>query len=87
MTSSRRELLYLVGASLASGAARSFVGTAQAQVPSEAKSPPITIVRKGINQEIEVINIDLFEAQAKAMLPDGADVLIANGNGTTMDRS
>ena len=47
----------------------------------EAATDPLQITRKGINKDLEVINIDLLEAQAKAALPEGVYVFIANGNG------
>jgi len=81
MDSSRREMMRFVGAGVASMAALSVVGSAQAQVTAEANSPSVTIIRKGINKEIEVFNIDILEAQAKAVLPEGSYVFIADGNG------
>jgi L-lactate oxidase len=79
--SSRREVFQLAGAGLASAAALSVAETAPAQVAEEVDSLPVTIVRKGINKEIEVFNVDLLEAAAKKVLPEGVFVFIANGNG------
>ncbi len=81
MISTRREMMTLAGAGAASAAALSVVRSARAQAPEEADSPSVTIVRKGINKEIEVFNVDILEAQAKAVLPEGSYVFIANGNG------
>ena len=81
MISTRREMMALAGAGAASAAALSVMRSARAQAPEEADSPSVTIVRKGINKEIEVFNVDILEAQAKAVLPEASYVFIANGNG------
>ena len=52
MTTSRREMLQLARAGMASAAALSFVGFARAQVAEEAESPPLEIVRKGIDKHL-----------------------------------
>ena len=46
-------------------AALSVTGAARAQVKEEVENASVTIVRKGIDKEIEVINVDLLEEQAK----------------------
>ena len=82
MLASRRQLLCQAGAGLASAALLLLTSwSALAQVKEEAENEPVTIVRKGIDKEIEVINIDLLEAEAKARLPQGVYVFIANGAG------
>ena len=53
----------------------------RAQLQEEANSPSVTILRKGINKELDIVNIDLLEAAAKQALPEGVFVFIANGNG------
>jgi lactate oxidase len=50
-------------------------------VREEAENEPLTIVRKGINKELEVINVDLLEVEAKTRLPEGVYVFIAHGAG------
>jgi hypothetical protein len=81
MISSRREMFRLTGAGLVSAAALSVIGAARAQVREEAENEPLTIVRKGINKELEVINVDLLEVEAKTRLPEGVYVFIAHGAG------
>ena len=81
MASSRRDILKRGAGVAATAAGWSFFGTAHAQVKEEAGTDPLQITRKGINKDLEVINIDLLEAQAKAALPEGVYVFIANGNG------
>jgi lactate oxidase len=81
MMSSRRELLNFAGAGAAAAAAWSIVGSAQAQVVEEAGTDPLQIIRKGINKDLDVINIDLLEEQAKASLSEGVYVFISHGNG------
>lgn len=80
MNPSRRERLQFASAGLAT-AALSASGLVRAQVKEEAGNEPVTLVRKGIDKEIEVINIDLLEEQAKRMLSSGVYVFIANGSG------
>lgn len=81
MASSRRELLTRTGAGLAAVAGWSFIGTAHAQVKEEAGSDPLQITRKGINKDLQIINVDLLEEEAKAALPEGVYVFISHGNG------
>lgn len=38
-------------------------------------------MRKGIDKELEVINVDLLEADARRRLPEGVYVFIAHGSG------
>lgn len=80
MNRSRRDILRTAGAGLAV-AAFNATGFLHAQQTAEANSPSVTLVRKGINKEIKVINIDLLEAQAKTVLPEASYVFISNGNG------
>ena len=80
MNRSRRDILRTAGAGLAV-AALNATGFLHAQQTAEANSPSVTLVRKGINKEIKVINIDLLEAQAKTVLPEASYVFISNGNG------
>lgn len=82
MTSSRRHLFRVAGAgAAATAAAWSLVGSAHAQVAEEAGTSPLQITRKGINKDLQVINVDLLEEQAKAALPEGVYVFISHGNG------
>jgi lactate oxidase len=73
-------MLQLAGPGLAI-AALSVTRFARAQVQEEAENEPVTIVRKGIDKAIEVINVDLLEAQAKRVVPEGVYVFIAHGAG------
>jgi hypothetical protein len=47
----------------------------------EAGTDPLTITRKGINKDLEVISVNILEDQAKAVLSKGVYVFIAHGNG------
>jgi lactate oxidase len=58
---------------------------ARAQVREEAENEPVTIVRKGIDKQIEVISVDLLEAEAKTRLPQDVYVFIAHGAGEQWD--
>ena len=80
MSTSRRSLLKLAGAGVAS-AALSAAGFVWAQVKEEAENEPVTIVRKGIDKQIEVINVDLLEAEARRRLSEVVYVSIAHGAG------
>jgi L-lactate oxidase len=80
MNASRRDMLQLAGAGL-TAAALSMTGVARAQVQEEADNEPVTIVRKGIDKALEVINVDLLEAEAKTRLSEGVYVFIAHGAG------
>jgi L-lactate oxidase len=81
MTSSRRDMLRLVGVGSVSAAALSMARSARAQVAQEAENEPVTIQRKGIDKYLDVINVDLLEADAKKHLPEGVYVFIAHGAG------
>jgi lactate oxidase len=74
-------MLQLIGTGLASVAALSVAGVARAQVQEEAENEPVMILRKGIDRELEVINVDLLEAEAKTRLSEGVYVFIAHGAG------
>jgi lactate oxidase len=74
-------MLQLAGASAAAAAAQSLARPARAQVAEEAGTEALTITRKGINKDLEVINVDLLEEQAKDVLSDGVYVFIAHGSG------
>jgi L-lactate oxidase len=80
MSTSRRDLLKLAGAGAAS-AALAAAGFVWAQVKEEAENEPVTIVRKGIDKQIEVINVDLLEAEARRRLSEVVYVFIAHGAG------
>jgi L-lactate oxidase len=80
MNASRRDMLQWAGAGLAA-AALSMTGVARAQVQEEADNEPVMILRKGIDKALEVINVDLLEAEAKARLSEGVYVFIAHGAG------
>ena len=80
MNASSRDMLQLAGAGLAA-AALSMTGVARAQVQEEADNEPVTIVRKGIDKALDVINVDLLEAEAKTRLSEGVYVFIAHGAG------
>lgn len=80
MNSSRRDVLRLAGAGIAA-AALSVTGVVRAQVHEEAENEPVTIVRKGIDKEVDVINVDLLESEAKTRLSEAVYVFIANGAG------
>jgi lactate oxidase len=54
---------------------------AWAQVAEEAGTPPLAITRKGIDKDLQVINIDLLEEQAKNVLSEGVYVFISHGSG------
>ena len=77
---SRRDMLRLAGAGLGV-AAMTATGLAHAQVPEEANTTPLEIVRKGINKDIRVYNIDLLEAEAKNKYSEGVYVFVAHGSG------
>src|SRR3712207_163371 len=79
MISTRREILQWAGAGLA--ATWAVAGVARAQVREEAENEPVMILRKGIDKELEVINVDLLEAEAKTRLSEGVYVFIAHGSG------
>src|SRR3546814_10684364 len=81
MISSRRRVLQLAGAGVASAAAWSVVPSARAQVKEEAENEPLTIVRKGIDKELEVVSADLLEEEAKTRLTEGVYVFISHGAG------
>jgi lactate oxidase len=74
-------MLRLVGVGSVSAAALSMARSARAQVAQEAENEPVTIQRKGIDKYLDVINVDLLEADAKKHLPEGVYVFIAHGAG------
>lgn len=80
MNHSRREMFRYAGAGLAT-AALSASGLSRAQAKEEAEAEPITIVRKGIDKEIQVFNIDLLEEEAKRVYSAGVYVFVAHGSG------
>jgi lactate oxidase len=77
---SRRSLLQLAGAGLAASA---LGGTrlAHGQVPEESSTEALTLQRKGIDRELQVINIDLLEADAKKVYTDAVYAFVVNGSG------
>jgi lactate oxidase len=70
----------LAGAGLGA-AALGAAGLARAQVPEEANTEALDIVRKGINKDIRVYNIDLLEQEAKKKYSEGVYVFVAHGSG------
>ena len=78
---SRREMVQLLGVGAASAAALSPIRSALAQAQEEAQNDPLTIVRKGIDNELQVISADLLEAEAKTRLSEGVYVFISHGAG------
>lgn len=80
MNESRRDMFRLAGAGLGA-VALGATGLARAQVPEEANTDPLNIVRKGINKDIRVYNIDLLEAEAKTKYSEGVYVFVAHGSG------
>lgn len=78
---SRRNMLRFAGAGLAATALAASTTTARAQVPEEANTAPLNIVRKGIDKEFEVFNIDMLEEQAKNVYNEGTYVFMAHGSG------
>lgn len=78
---SRRNLLKIAGGGLAVAAMASPATIALAQVPEEANTAPLTIVRKGIDKAFEVYNIDMLEAQAKNVYNEGTYVFMSHGSG------
>lgn len=77
---SRRDMFRLAGAGLGA-AALGAAGLAWAQVPEEANTEALDIVRKGINKDIRVYNIDLLEQEAKKKYSEGVYVFVAHGSG------
>ncbi|HEY9381547.1 MAG TPA: alpha-hydroxy-acid oxidizing protein, partial [Burkholderiales bacterium] len=62
-------------------AALSASGLVRAQLPEEANTEALEIVRKGIDKHIRVYNVDLLEAEAKKKYSEGVYVFVANGSG------
>jgi len=80
MEKSRRDMLQRAGAGLAI-AALGVNRAAEAQVPEEASSEALTLTRKGIDKSLDVINIDLLEAEAKKKYTDAVYAFVSNGSG------
>jgi lactate oxidase len=78
---SRREIGRLFGATVVAATALPGIRSVYAQAQEEAANEPLTIVRKGINKDLEVINVDLLEEEAKKRLPEGVYVFISHGAG------
>lgn len=78
---SRRNMLKFAGAGLAATALAASATTARAQVPEEANTAPLNIVRKGIDKALEVFNVDMLEEQAKNVYSEGTYVFMAHGSG------
>lgn len=76
---SRRNALKLAGAGLAATALAS--GRVAAQLPEEANTEALNILRKGIDKKLDVFNIDLLEEQARQVYGHGTYVFVANGSG------
>lgn len=81
MNTSRRSMLKFAGASLAAAAVSGSGTSVWAQAQEEAQNEPLTIVRKGIDKHLEVINVDLLEAEAKSKLSECVYVFISHGAG------
>ena len=80
MNPSRRGMLQLAGAGIAS-AALGATGLARAQVPEEANTEALTLMRKGIDRPLNVINIDLLEEQAKKVYTEAVHAFVTHGSG------
>ena len=78
---SRRNMLKFAGAGLAATALAASATATRAQVPEEANTEPLSIVRKGIDKSFEVFNIDMLEEQAKNVYNEGTYVFMAHGSG------
>ena len=78
---SRRDLLKMAGVGMAATVLASPVTSTLAQVPEEANTEPLNIVRKGIDKSFEVFNIDILEEDAKRFYNDGTYVFVKNGSG------
>jgi hypothetical protein len=59
MIPARKDMLKLVGAGFASAAALSAGRSAHAQAAEGAGIDTLSITRKGLNEALEVINVDL----------------------------
>ena len=77
---SRRSLLQLAAAGFAVSALAPL-RPALGQVPEEANSEALTLLRKGIDRELQVINIDLLEAEARKVYSDAVYAFVVNGSG------
>lgn len=78
--SSRRSLLQLAGAGLAASALGA-TRLAHGQVPEESNTEALALMRKGIDRELQVINIDLLEAEARKVYSDAVYAFVVNGSG------
>ena len=80
---SRRNALKFAGASLAATATAAVLapGRVAAQLPEEANTEALNIIRKGIDRNLDVFNIDLLEQQASQVYGHGTYVFVANGSG------
>ena len=76
---SRRGLFRYAGIGVAASALAAL--PVAAQVPEEANTKPLNIVRKGIDKSFEVFNIDLLEEEAKRHYNEGTYVFVKNGAG------
>ena len=74
-------MLKFAGAGLAATALAASATATRAQVPEEANTEPLSIVRKGIDKSFEVFNIDMLEEQAKNVYNEGTYVFMAHGSG------
>ncbi|MGE3283239.1 MAG: alpha-hydroxy-acid oxidizing protein [Alphaproteobacteria bacterium] len=81
MTASRRETIRFLGAGLAAAAVLPPRQWALAQVQEEAENEPVTLIRKGIDRYLDVVNVDLLEAEARTKLSECVYVFIAHGAG------
>ncbi|CAG9933301.1 protein of unknown function [Candidatus Nitrotoga arctica] len=66
------------------GLATAALGTPRTllvQLLEEARTAALTLVRKGVDRELNVINIDLLELEAKKVYTDAVYAFVANGSG------
>jgi lactate oxidase len=73
--------LRLAGSGTASVIALSALNRSAFAQAGDSAPELLTIVRQGIDQDIEVINIDILEEQARTMLSEGVYVFISHGSG------
>jgi L-lactate oxidase len=76
---SRRNMLAFAG--VAATALAAAATSSHAQVPEEANTEPLNIVRKGIDKSFEVFNIDMLEEDARKVYNEGTYAFIAYGSG------
>lgn len=75
---SRRKLFKMAGIGVAATLAP---GAALAQLKAESGSPSLSLVRKGIDRALDVINPDLLEAEAKKVYSEAVYAFVTQGSG------